>query len=80
MSYQQFQKPQQENAQPTFQQQPLPIVSSEGSGMMQNHHQNTTTISAGHLPPAVAISQAPLNAFSARAGKTKMLGENKKNS
>ena len=77
MSYQQFQNPKQENAQP-FQQQPPPIVTSAAPGMMQNHHQNTTTISTGHSPPAVVMSQAPYNAFSVRARKTKKLGENKK--
>ena len=42
-------------------------------GMMQNQ-QNTTTASAGHSPPVVVNSQA---AVSAKAGKTKKLGENK---
>ena len=75
MSYQKFQNPEQENAQP-FQQQLLPINSSEAPGMMQNHHQNTTTVSAGQSPPAFVMLQAPHNAFSARARKTKKLGEN----
>ena len=78
MSYQQFQNPEQENVQPTFQQQPPPIVSSAAPGMMQHNLQNTTTVSAGHSSPAFVMSQAPYNAFSVRARKTKKFGENKK--
>ena len=77
MSYQQFQHPEQENVQPTFQ-QPPPIVSSAALGMMEHNLQNTTTVSAGHSSPAFVMSQAPYNAFSARARKTKKFGENKK--